>query len=611
MKTIVQLVEELKEYLLEKDTAAKQAVESNIAPVEADASSASRAYVVGEQLFLNDVLYDVTSPISVGDAIAVGTNITAANKLSADIQSKQDQIEVTTMPTASASNVGKVLIYIGATTSTYTSGQSYQSTLEGGNYIWKPTSISSVDASDVVYDNQTSGLTATDSQAAIDELASQNQTLTSAFANNVNVNGSKNLFVFDIESLAANTENDGSWNGNTYTKNGISITINDDNMVFSGTPTNNSGIHVLLNGIPKASYMLSGLAECTNVTWGNVILKKNGTQVTNISHFNKADWNLDLSSYDYDSVDIEIKREKNNVAVSGTLYPMLSLKTDYDLDSTWVAPSKTNLQLTQDSVTWDDLSEVGAVNYFNNTASSPQTDKGVTYTVDATTKKITATGTNDGTANSYITVKQNLKAGTYRCSGCPSGGSNGNYRIVWDVNDSQNNFDYGDGVIITLATDGHVAAYFNIMKNYAISGSVVFEPMITSLDYNGPYVPYAKSNKELTDELTNYLVQKDYNFVASNLSEKQNGAASFDAGAIGTRGCRCTWDISDEINSGLVPISSMITDFFDSSLYFSQPCIDINNKIIKLDIYRSTTNAVSSARTQIRITYAKKNFMTT
>lgn len=92
MKTIVQLVEEQKEYILEKDTAAKQAVEANIAPVETDPSSASRAYVVGEQLFLNDVLYDVTSPISVGDAIVVNTNITAANKLSADIKSKIDDL---------------------------------------------------------------------------------------------------------------------------------------------------------------------------------------------------------------------------------------------------------------------------------------------------------------------------------------------------------------------------------------------------------------------------------------------------------------------------------------------------------------------------------------
>lgn len=173
MKTIVQLVEKLKIYLIDKDTKAKQAVEANIAPVETDASSSSSAYAVGAQLILNDVLYDVTSSISVGDAIAVGTNIAPASKLSANIKTKQDQIEVTTMPTASASNVGKVLIYIGATTSTYTSGQSYQSTLEGGNYVWKPTSISSVDASDVNYDNQTSGLTATNAQAAIDETAGE------------------------------------------------------------------------------------------------------------------------------------------------------------------------------------------------------------------------------------------------------------------------------------------------------------------------------------------------------------------------------------------------------------------------------------------------------
>jgi hypothetical protein len=96
MKTIVDLTEKLKEYSLEKDTAAKQAVEANIAPVEADDSSASRAYVVGEQLFLNDVLYDVTSPISVGDAIVVDTNITAANKISANIETLTNQVDENT-----------------------------------------------------------------------------------------------------------------------------------------------------------------------------------------------------------------------------------------------------------------------------------------------------------------------------------------------------------------------------------------------------------------------------------------------------------------------------------------------------------------------------------
>lgn len=219
MKTITQVVQNLvKPYIDNQD----QAVESNIAPVETDATSSTGSYSQGEQLILNKILYDVTAAITVGDPLEVGTNIAVAPKISAAIGGKQEQIEVSSMPTASASNVGKVLIYIGATTSTYTSGQSYQSTLEDGNYIWKPTSISSVDASDVVYDNQTSGLTATDSQAAIDELASQNQTLT----NNVSVlaeNGAVNLLPN---------------NAVTKTINGITFTVNSDGTVtLNGTAT--------------------------------------------------------------------------------------------------------------------------------------------------------------------------------------------------------------------------------------------------------------------------------------------------------------------------------------------------------------------------------------
>jgi hypothetical protein len=61
-------------------------------------------------------------------------------------------IEVTTMPTASAELVGHVRIYIGQTTSTYTSGQSYQCIEDpenAGVYIWEPT------ASKVTVDNVT------------------------------------------------------------------------------------------------------------------------------------------------------------------------------------------------------------------------------------------------------------------------------------------------------------------------------------------------------------------------------------------------------------------------------------------------------------------------
>ena len=102
MKTIVQLVSELKYYLIEKDTAAKQAVESNIAPVEADASSASQAYVVGQQLVLNDILYNVTDAISAEDALVVGTNISASDDLTTQIGNAYARIGAVTSQTLAA-----------------------------------------------------------------------------------------------------------------------------------------------------------------------------------------------------------------------------------------------------------------------------------------------------------------------------------------------------------------------------------------------------------------------------------------------------------------------------------------------------------------------------
>lgn len=102
MKTIVQLVTELKDYLIDKDTAAKQAVESNIAPVETNASSASKAYAVGQQLVLNDILYSVTAAISAEDALVVGTNISASDDLTTQIGNANARIGAVTSRTLAA-----------------------------------------------------------------------------------------------------------------------------------------------------------------------------------------------------------------------------------------------------------------------------------------------------------------------------------------------------------------------------------------------------------------------------------------------------------------------------------------------------------------------------
>jgi len=56
-------------------------------------------------------------------------------------------IQVSTMPTASASEVGKVYQYIGTTTSDFTHGYFYQCEEESGSYLWNPIIVQDPDAS--------------------------------------------------------------------------------------------------------------------------------------------------------------------------------------------------------------------------------------------------------------------------------------------------------------------------------------------------------------------------------------------------------------------------------------------------------------------------------
>jgi len=99
MKTVVDLVTSLKTYFLGKDTDAKQAVEANIATVETDATSASKGYAVGDQLILEDVMYDVTTSISQGDALVVGTNISVASSITTQLKAKANTSSLATVAT--------------------------------------------------------------------------------------------------------------------------------------------------------------------------------------------------------------------------------------------------------------------------------------------------------------------------------------------------------------------------------------------------------------------------------------------------------------------------------------------------------------------------------
>lgn len=85
--------------------------ENNIAPVETDETDASKAYQVGEQLILSNILYDVIAPISEHDVITTtgsGANISPAGSISSGIQTLTNQVSSLNSAIANKANTSDV-----------------------------------------------------------------------------------------------------------------------------------------------------------------------------------------------------------------------------------------------------------------------------------------------------------------------------------------------------------------------------------------------------------------------------------------------------------------------------------------------------------------------
>lgn len=124
--SIVDLVTEINTKFARK-TAVADVVDTieNIAPIESSPSTS--AYAVGDQLIFNKVLYNVTTAISIGDALAVGTNIALADTVTEQITDKENapvELSATlaigattlTFTNAAITNTAKIDVY----TDTYT-----------------------------------------------------------------------------------------------------------------------------------------------------------------------------------------------------------------------------------------------------------------------------------------------------------------------------------------------------------------------------------------------------------------------------------------------------------------------------------------------------------
>lgn len=120
---------------------------------------------------------------------------------------------------------------------------------------------------------------------------------------------------------------------------------------------------------------------------------------------------------------------------------------------------------------------------------SSGTSAGTTRTVNAD-GSITVTGTASQTYNFNVkryTQNWVLPKGTYRISGCPSGGSSSSYymRVQKYENGNLTTLvdDYGDGAEFTLTGDTIMQINAGIYNGYAIQDSITFRPTITRVKF--------------------------------------------------------------------------------------------------------------------------------
>lgn len=345
--------------------------------------------------------------------------------------------------------------------------------------------------------------------------------LGTAFANNVNENGCKNLLPMNAPL--------------PLTSRGVTYSLNTDKSIHVNG--NNTSANVAL--------FFPMLADQNESPLFNVddYFDRNETYVGHISDSN-VNVRLVLKFKDANETDLQtltIYTHETFTIPSGAVtffvdirvgagtsisnkdvYPMLCLKSDYDLDPTYVPHSKTNRQLTEDSVTWEDYSEVGAVNYCKNNATTTTTTDGTTtftwtvnddksVTVSAPSYPVTLASHQTLTIWNSITADGCilLVGKTFRLSGCPSGGGSNNYKItVYRAESADGSTgtpeDYGDGKIFTWKNNGSgtkANVSLSVRSGYTMTGPLTFKPMLTDPSYNGPYVPYAMTNRELTEQI--------------------------------------------------------------------------------------------------------------
>lgn len=173
--------------------------------------------------------------------------------------------------------------------------------------------------------------------------------------------------------------------------------------------------------------------------------------------------------------------------------------------------------------------------------------RGVTWTINSDgTIKANGTASGGDSTLYYVSSSNDATAGitipegkyTYTC--LTSAGSDSTFRSeIYNLTNSYRiGWDYGEGVTFTRTAATKVLGSINIRSGQTVTNEI-FKPMLRPAAVADPtYVPYAKSNKELTDDvatLNSSLTAIPSNFVVTtktNISASSAAGHGWDSGSI-------------------------------------------------------------------------------
>lgn len=289
-------------------------------------------------------------------------------------------------------------------------------------------------------------------------------------------------------------------NASTTTISGVSFTVNSDGSItLNGTATANiTSFFVNSNMALKAgSYWLTG--NPSGITGTSYGLKIANTSYSVNTFFEQG--KILTLNQDYSDLRIDIRIPNGQVIDNLTFYPMIRLATISD--STYEPYLTPNTEI-DNKVSYTDNTILGAKNFWFWRIAS-QERNGITYTQnDDGTVGINGTAT--AQADLYSGKFKFKNKGQYIITGCPSGGStesNTNYGIgIYDYSVGRWFWDYGFGVRFEVTDIDTEYMFSYVVRNGKSVSNLTLKPLLRlASDTNDTYVPYAMTNRELTENI--------------------------------------------------------------------------------------------------------------